>query len=360
PEISFETKEAPSSGQLPPNGAIPNPADMFVFPVIPKDQYQALIEASQLIWDGGQVAAARKRVGAESEQQVRQIEVQIRDLQQRVYTVYFGLLITDAQRELQSLLIEELGRQKERVTSAMSSGTASQNDLDEVQIELLRADQQLEQIEANRAALIEALSLYMGRELPLDIVPVEPTPLPQADGTYDNHPQIALINGQERVLQAEWQQYTSKLLPAIALFARGGYGKPGLNMFDPDWQPIFIGGIQFKWQLGEFYNYSAEQKQRNKQLQLIDLKRQAFHQEISVARQKKEKEIDQYRLLLEKDREITQLLEKIKQRAEVQLDNGTLSQLEFLQKLTQYNSARQTEILHRLQYLKAQYELKLL
>jgi outer membrane protein TolC len=53
------------------------------FPVMSKDQYQAVLEVSQLIWDGGLIAAQKKAVETGSEVEKQKLEVDLFALNER-------------------------------------------------------------------------------------------------------------------------------------------------------------------------------------------------------------------------------------------------------------------------------------
>lgn len=360
PEVTFTQKEMEST---PTPSPVPMPSfdfeEMLEFPVIPRDHYRAYMEGSQLIWDGGRVVAGQKLVNAEANKSLHQVEVKLHELQKRVQEIYFGILILDAQSELQRLLIQEIEREQSMVESAMESGTAHQNDFDQVQVELLRARQTLEQMAMQRMALVEMLSLYMGEQLGADFQPVEPV-VPEVQMGLFRRPELALFQSDREVAKAEWGSYTSRLLPTLALFSHAGYGRPGYNMFDPNWAPMLMVGVQMKWDFGELYNFNAERKKRDRKYRLADLQEETYKMEMSVQQQQKLKEVERYKKLLESDREITQLRQKIKERGEVQVQHGTLSHSDHTELLTQHTAALQEETLHRLQYLKALYELKLI
>ncbi len=49
-------------------------------------------------------------------------------------------------------------------------------------------------------------------------------------------------------------------MPKLGAFAQGGYGKPGLNMFDNEFSPYFLGGIRLIWNFGNLYTLNNDKK----------------------------------------------------------------------------------------------------
>ena len=74
---------------------------------LPKDQYQALIEIKQNIWDGGKIRNQKAQVKAEAEEHERQLDTSLYALEERVNQVFFGILLLDEQLA-QNVLLEEV------------------------------------------------------------------------------------------------------------------------------------------------------------------------------------------------------------------------------------------------------------
>ena len=82
------------------------PLPGITFPSPTKDQYQAVIEANQLIWDGGIIHSQKKISQAQSEMETKQLEVALYALDERVDHLFFGILLFDAQLEQNRILQE--------------------------------------------------------------------------------------------------------------------------------------------------------------------------------------------------------------------------------------------------------------
>lgn len=82
---------------------------------LPKDQYQALIEIKQNIWDGGKIRNQKDQIKAEAEEHERQLDTSLYTLEERVNQVFFGILLLDEQLAQNVLLEEELARNQKTV-----------------------------------------------------------------------------------------------------------------------------------------------------------------------------------------------------------------------------------------------------
>ena len=92
--------------------------------------------------------------------------------------------------------------------------------------------------------------------------------------------------------------------------------------------------------------------------QLIDIQKDIFLLNTNVVAKQQSAELSKFEKLLEKDRLILALREKIKQTASVQLENGVMTANDYLIELNAENQARQNLVLHELQLLNAHINLK--
>lgn len=337
------------------------PALSILLPSIPKDQYQGYLEVRQLIWDGGRIGAGQKVAKAHTEVESAKLAISLREVEDRVRDVFFGILMTDRQIALETVLLEEYMRHEKSILASIEQGAAAQNDLDSFKIGRLGAEQKLLELKTTRHTLEEILLAYMGQEKTRGQDPItllEPE-LPQGavSNAVDQRAECILLDAQKKVNDSEWSQYRSAIMPTLALFGRGGYGKPGLNIFDPSARSYFIGGVTFSWDLGKAYEYKEQRTQWKNRNALIELKTRDLHRQLIALELQKKNELTKISNLIENDREIIQLRKSIRDRAKVQLTEGILSRQEFMQKETELNTAEQLIEIHRLQYLSASYSL---
>ena len=83
---------------------IPN----VTIPELSKDQYQAVVEANQVIWDGGNISAQKKITNANTEVEKKKLEVDLYTLNDRVNQLYFGILLLNEQLRQNDILQNEL------------------------------------------------------------------------------------------------------------------------------------------------------------------------------------------------------------------------------------------------------------
>lgn len=353
PQIGLDGKASYQSHVM--NIPLEIPGMDLSMPKIPKDQYDFYIQASQLIWDGGRVAAAKKSIIANTEVAMKEVEVDLFRLEEMVRNLYFGILLVDGQLDLHETLQKELKNQYDRVNNSIENGVATLNDLDEVRVEILKAEQQQNELSTIRETYLKTLSVYLGKSLGGEVTFQKPVRREKESEAI--RPEISLVEAKKLSIEADWSRFKSELFPTIALFARGGYGKPGLDMFNPEWSTYFIGGVTFKWNFGKLYDIGTVKKSNSARYRLIDLSKDGLRRDLEADYIKKQGEVMKFQGLLDEDKEIVRVRKEIKNRAEIQVENGTLSTNELMQRINAYQLAEQTKLLHEIQLLKAFYDL---
>ena len=335
-------------------------------PQIPKLQYNAFAQVTQLLWSGNRVSAGAEMIRANIAQQSAEAKASFEKVEDAVTELYFSLLMLDAQEKLQNSLIAEIGRQKAKAQNAFDNGVATQNDLDEIAIQEIKAQQQKEQLTESRATVLHTIGLYTGKSYDPETVTAEIPSVPMFDvAQADPDARFApgrmthqVLDANLRMAEANFQSAFADMLPSVLAFAKGGYGRPGLNMFAPKGQPFFIYGLTFSWDFGNFYNLGTKKLDLDNTRELVRLKRKAFELNARAELEKQQSEARQYDDLIKRDEEITGLRRRIAERAALQVESGTMTIPQKLEKETELTVALQTEEVHKIQRLRALYMAK--
>jgi outer membrane protein TolC len=119
-------------------------------------------------------------------------------------------------------------------------------------------------------------------------------------------------------------------MPIISAFISSGYGKPGLNMLSNEWNPYIMAGAKLTWNIWDWNITKREREQLTIQKRVVDLRLQAFEQQVGSAVKSSENQLETLTKQLELDNEIIELLEGVKRKSESQLTNGVISSTEYL------------------------------
>lgn len=326
-------------------------------PVLSKDQYKAELALSQTIWDGGAIRSQRKTLRTQAEVEQKDLDVNLYTLNERVNQLFFGILLTDARLEQNQVLQAELQRHCTQVTSYINNGIANQADLDALRVELLKAQQDKVQLTHTRRAYAAMLSQFIGLKIEEGTTLIRPQdnrPL----STENFRPELALYNAQISNLRAQDGRVTAGLLPRVGLFITGGYGKPGLDMLENDFQAYYRAGISLSWNIGNLYTLRNDRRKIQASIHTVEAQREAFLFNTSLDATQHDATIDRYMEQLRYDDEIIALRRSVRQASESKMANGTLSGTDLTRDIHAEQAAIQDKIVHEISLLMAIYDRK--
>jgi len=327
-------------------------------PSLPKDQYQAVVDLSQLVWDGGMISSQKKVVRANSEVESRQLEVEMYVLEDRVNQMYFGILLFDNRLEQNRIFREELERNYKTVSEYLKNGIANQADLDAVRVEQLNAEQLQTQLHSTRAAYLEMLSIMIGESI--DSKTVFAKPVTGFSDIYPkiNRPELLLFEAQKELFDSQKSVIKSSYMPKLGVFLQGGIGRPGLNMLSGTWDPFYIGGVRLSWNFSSLYTKDNDLQKIEINKNMVDTQRELFMYNVRLTENRQNADIVRIRDLMKQDDEIIALRENIRRSAEAKVANGTGTVTDLMREMTLENLARQTKAAHEIDLLTAIYNLK--
>lgn len=321
---------------------------------LPKDQYSVVAEVRQNLYDGGKIKSQKELAQAMTEENRRQVDVNMYQLNGRVDELYFSILLQDEQLKQNTLLQEELERNYRQVSSYIKNGVANEADLDAVRMELLTTKQQRIGIEANRQAYLKMLSLLTGESL-ADDVTLEKPDVP-ASSTTVNRPELKWYDAQISHLNAEENALKTAYKPNVGLFLQGGVGNPGLNLLKNGWEPYYIIGARLTWNFSSLYTLKNDRLKIAAQRQAIESNRDVFLLNTQVQTTEQEEAAKALEEQMKEDDEIIRLRINVRKAAEAKVAGGTLSVTEMLRDLTRESLARQDKAMHEIQLLMRMYK----
>ena len=326
-------------------------------PSVSQDQYKMELALSQTLWDGGAIRSERKTLRTQAEVDQRDMDVSMYAINERVNQLYFGVLLAEAQLEQNKVLQAELRRNCDQVSSYIKNGIANQSDLDAIRVDLLKAKQTEAQFEHTKRAYREMLSRLIGEEIGEETRLVKPEavrPLTKEN----NRPELELYQAQIRNLWAQDSRITAGMMPKLGLFVTGGYGKPGLDMFEDNFKVYYLAGVKLSWNLGSLYTRKNDRRKIQTGIRSIETQRETFLFNTSLDVAQRNATIDKYIDQLKYDDEIIALRGSVKRASEAKMANGTLSGTDLTRDIHAEQSAIQDKILHEMELLQAIYNLK--
>ena len=326
----------------------------FEIPVLDKDQYRAVAEVNQMIWDGGGTRATKAVVRAEAEVSKSQLENDLYLLNDRVNQLYFGCLLQDELLEQNRLLLADLEVNLARVEAMERNGVANRSDWESLRVAQLEARQQRVGIEASRVAFRRMLAELIG--LSADSLRLEtPADLGLLSMTVAR-PELRYFEALENLSQTRERQLTAGWMPRVGAFVQGGYGRPGLDMLDVDFAAYYVAGIRLTWNLGKLYTLANDRRKLATERREIEARRETFLLNTRLDLLNRQEEIRRLSEQLRDDEEIIELRTSVKEAAEAKLQNGVISVADLIREINAVDQARQAEAIRRLRRLMAIYD----
>ena len=322
-----------------------------------RDQYRVGLDVQQTVYDGGAISAQREVARRQGEVQQARLDVDLYAVRQRVNEMYFGLLMLDDQISLSGDLKNQLEASEKKLTSMVKHGTAAQCDLNSVTAERLNVVQQMTTLESQRRVLAEMLSAFCGLE-----VTAVSKPRPVHAGSGNMRPELALIDSQLSLADAQERALNSALLPRVGLFAQVYYGYPGYNMFKDmmgrEWSWNGMVGARLTWNIGALYTHHNDKAKVQLQRETAQNQREVFLFNNRLEQMQQNEAIDRYRKLVAQDDEIIALRQQVRKAAESKLSHGIIDVNDLVRDINSENAARVQQSIHEIEMLKQMYDLK--
>ncbi|WP_428657492.1 TolC family protein [Runella sp.] len=326
----------------------------------PKDQYKLTLDVTQTIWDGG--VTEKQKAAALANQQVekQRVAVDIYQIREQVSNLFFGAIFAERQLLNFEILQKEVQVKLTKTQASVQNGTAIRSNVLSLEARLLELEQQQLETQKRRAAALEGLSLLTGTAIDLS-TSLQPPAATAIAAAVIARPELRLFDVQKQNLAVNEQLIKAKNLPKLSAFATGGYGRPGLNFLATQFKTYFIGGLQLQIPLAHLYTNSQglEIRQLRVNQQRIERQRESFLLATQIRLASQRQEVSRLQALVESDRKLIEIRGTIRKASESQLENGIITASDYLTELDNEDTSRQNLILHEIQLLQAQNNLRL-
>jgi outer membrane protein TolC len=135
-----------------------------------KDQYKIYAEASQLLYDGGQIKTQKQIQDFTKRADDQQLEVDLYKVRQRINTIYVGILYFDQQLKQMNLIRQDIMTGIKKTEAQVNNGVAFRSNLNVLKAELLKTTQREQEIEGSRVGLVNTLSVFINQQLDSAVV----------------------------------------------------------------------------------------------------------------------------------------------------------------------------------------------
>ena len=317
-----------------------------------KDQYKATVDINQLIYDWGRIKSAKQLENANLNVNQQSNKVELNKIKEQVNNFYFAILTLQKNEELLKVMLQDLESKEKTVASGVKNGALLGSDLSAIKAERLKVNQSITEIELQRLAAIDVLSEITGMEIQYDVV-LELPDYSVENTTEYNRPEFVLFDYQKEKLDLTSKVISKQNKPTFFAFSQLGYGKPGLNMVNDQFDTYYYLGVGLKWNFWDWNKTKREKKIVSLNKDLITTQENTFNKQLNVALKNEKARIDIYEKALKSDEEIIKLREEVTESARAKLDNGVITSTDYISELTAETQAKLKYETHKIQLVQS-------
>jgi len=325
----------------------------FVFPEFSKDQYKVYGEVDQALYDGGAIRYQKESAAANAEIQEQSLEVDLYALRDRVTQIFFAILLLDEQLKQNDLLQKDIQSSIDKMKPSVVNGTATNGNLDELLAEQLQQEQNKIQLVASRRAYLAILAQFIDKPVPENAA----LQMPQGIAVSETikRPELSLSDSRKKNYNVQDKILNASNRPRLSFFFQEGYGRPGLNLFDNNFDTYYIGGLRFSWSLGSLYTLKDQRQLLLVARQTEDIQKETFLFNTHLNLTQQEEDMQKLKDMIGKDLEIIAKRTTVTAEEKSRMENGVSTISQYIIQLDKEDQAKQNLLLHQVQMLLAQY-----
>lgn len=324
------------------------------FPQPYRDQYSVALDVRQLIYDGGVTRLRQDLESGKSDIQEQDVRIKLNSFKKQVTGLFFGAVFLD---DNYAILKENLSRLETAISeaeAAVRNGVLLRGDLNVLLAARIGVQQQMESNRYDRKAVTDMLGQYLDTVFYDSVKFVIPDPPPVAGNV--SPPELQMFKLRSDLLEANIKLEEAMRRPRLSGFGQLGYGRPGLNPLNENFNTYYLFGVQFTWNIWDWNKTKRQKKILTLQQQQILRQSEAFRSGVDASLKKLTSDIAKLDRLISLDIQKTELLKQITDEYSRKLSAGTITPAAYEKQWTEYRQAMIALNLHEKQKQQKQIE----
>ena len=314
----------------------------------PHDAYLGSLSMEQLVFDGGISKRQKRLEDINYEIEVQKNEIELYKTADKVNQVYMGILLAKENIAMLELFQDNLTKRSANIALAVSNGLMLQSNLEEIEVEILKTQQNYIEAKENLNGLCATLSLMTGK----DIFPTTEFSLIPAGGATmvmtNLRPESKLFVMQEMLMDERFKLASNVALPKVYLGAVGNYGRPGPNFINQDLRFFGSGNLSLKWNISNLYGLNRELKKFDLNKKMIQIQRDQLNKNIETSVSTYVSQLSALDQMMKLDEVIIQKKSALSAVSASQLENGKITTTVYLLQLNDEMAARLNLKIHEI------------
>lgn len=324
----------------------------------PKDTFDAGVRLDQRLFDAtvGALGALERAQLAENQARVR---ATLFSLRQQVNDAFFAAAGLQARSGALAATIEDLNTRLQETRARVQQGTALPADAAAIEATLLQRQQDADDLSATRRAALDRLGTLTGQTLSetdlltLPDIAAVVTQARQSQATLRARPEYEQFARSRDRLVRQQELTIAQERPRLSAYGRAGYGKPGLNFAQSEFQAYGFAGVRLQWNAWTWGAGTREREALAIQQQIVASDEAAFTRSLTAAIEGDEAAVDRLQRSLASDERIVMLREQVEQSTRIRLQEGVVTASEYVDRSTELLQARFAREGHRVELAQA-------
>lgn len=342
-QAQYQSDVTHFGAQLPPTLHVPS---------LPRDTYDGHLELRQPIVDPT-VAPREALERASLAESQAQLGATLFTLRQEVNDAFFAAASLQARSAEVSAAMSALAASLAVARERVRGGAALPSDTAILAATLLQRRQDSLQLAADRHAALARLGDLMGRP----VSDTEPLALPhlaaaaaearRSLGDIRARPEYARFEAARARIATEERVATARNRPRLFAFGRAGYGRPGLDMLNPNFQGYWLGGVQVQWTPWNWGTTSRDREALELQREIVATDDSAFTRQLRRAVEGDLATMARLDSTIADDDRIIALRELVERETRARFDEGVVTAADYADRSTDLLAARLARAQHR-------------
>lgn len=319
-------------------------------PDIGREFYGVGIGLQQVLWAGGRVKAGKEAAEAEANMLHGSVDAQLYAIRSKIKDLFFGILLIDGRIQQLKKTDEVFGKVRERVEVALQQGVAFPADLEAVDVERLKNEQQRIALESRLNGYLSMLSEFIHRPVNSASELQIPGMKMARKGDEISRPELRYLDLKKQRLAADLSMLHAENMPKLGAFVSGGFTRGGFDMEENrKFEPSIVGMLRFTWDFGKLYTTKNEKRMIRLKQDGVDLERETFLFNTRTELIQHNKDVERLQKQLLNDAKIVRLRESIVKASQIKYDNGVYTIAELITDLNAAHIARQEQAIREIE-----------
>jgi len=331
-------------------------------PIPPKDRWAGALDVSQVLYDGGITGRREAIEQAKLAEGVAGVDATLEPLRDEVSRNFFSVALLQASERELAVTVADLEAVLTDTRARVREGAALGRDSATVRAQWRLAQSRLAQARSARHAALANLERLTG----VSATDSTPIVLPDWSGelraldsagdaaSLRARPEFARLARSRERLDQERALGGLENRPRVLAFAEGGYGKPGLNQFEPDPKRFWQAGVKVEWTPFTWGSAGRTRELATLQQRSLATEERALADQLARAVQGDRDERVRLRTQLADDDEVIALREVALAQGEAQRREGVITAAEAVSLRSDLTEARLTRERHRIELAQAE------